>query len=113
MDARLKSVVLERLQFMHHCNTLKSLLFFEQGDFASALLHQFAMPTEKAPSRNPQRSDGPPQPPLLDRRANEVCVLLSAGVSTVGVPLRLEVPVQNVEFSTLVHCLVAAPHKPG
>lgn len=72
VDARLKGVVLGRLALVQHCDTLKSLLFFAQGDFASALLHQLATPHEKTPSRHSQPDEGPPRAPLLDRRANEV-----------------------------------------
>ena len=53
VDERLKGVTLGRLGFMRHCEALKALLLFSQGDFLSELLKHTA--------------------DLLPRRASEVC----------------------------------------
>ena len=42
VDARLKGRLLDKLGFLRHCEALKKLLFFGQGDFAAALVHHTA-----------------------------------------------------------------------
>ena len=42
VDRRLKGIMMDTFGFKRHCLALKQYLFFSQGDFVSALLHQIA-----------------------------------------------------------------------
>lgn len=66
VDERLKGVTLGSLGFLRHCEALKSLLLFAQGDFLSELLKHTA-------DLLPRRASEVPLPPPLLQFAR-VCV---------------------------------------
>lgn len=72
VDERLKGVTLGSLGFLRHCEALKSLLLFAQGDFLSELLKHTA-------DLLPRRASEVPLPPPLLQFAR-VCVWGGEGV---------------------------------
>lgn len=63
VDDRLKGVTLGRLGFMRHCEALKALLLFAQGDFLSELLKHTS---DLLPRRATEVCNGPCEPRLMN-----------------------------------------------